>query len=69
MFEYYADLEEILEDRLNDQTNIIDSTEKQQDKAVVVGSDKTPPLRKKASPVAVSKMHHIAHRGRSERHG
>ena len=53
MFECYADLEEILEDRLNDQTELIDSAEEQQDQGVVVGSDKKPALRKKAPPVAV----------------
>ena len=44
MFECYADLEEILEDRLNDQTELIDSAEEQQDQGVVVGSDKKPAL-------------------------
>lgn len=53
MFECYADLEEILEDRLNDQTDLIDSAEEQQGKGVVVGSDKKPALKTKAPPAAV----------------
>lgn len=52
MFGYYADLEEILEDRLNDQTDVIESPE-EQGKGAVGCLDKKSPLRNGALPVAV----------------
>jgi len=53
MFECYAELEEILEDRLNDQTDAIDSAKEQQDNDVVFSSNKKTALRKNAPLVAV----------------
>jgi hypothetical protein len=52
MFECYADLEEILEDRLSEQTDVIESPE-EQDKGAVGCLDKQSPLRNGALPVAV----------------
>jgi hypothetical protein len=53
MFECYADLEEILEDRLNDQADVIDRAEAPQEKEVVAGTDPKPAVIKKAPPVTV----------------